>query len=91
MTAIRRGPSGLHARSRVQKKSEVLQSVGIEPTLLRTRALSVRLNRSAKTAILQVSAGQRVHDICVVPVNMTSWRNGNASDSRPEDWGFDSL
>jgi hypothetical protein len=27
-----------------------LQSVGIEPTLLRTRALSVRLNRSAKTA-----------------------------------------
>jgi hypothetical protein len=23
--------------------------------------------------------------------NMTSWRNGNASDSRPEDWGFDSL
>ncbi len=28
-----------------------MQSVGIEPTLLRTRALSVRLNRSAKTAI----------------------------------------
>ena len=22
---------------------------------------------------------------------MTPWRNGNASDSRPEDWGFDSL
>jgi hypothetical protein len=34
-----------------QKKKGVLQSVGIEPTLLRTRALSVRLNRSAKTAI----------------------------------------
>ena len=31
----------------IEKK---LQSVGIEPTLLRTRALSVRLNRSAKTA-----------------------------------------
>ena len=29
-----------------------MQSVGIEPTLLRTRALSVRLNRSAKTAPL---------------------------------------
>ncbi len=29
---------------------KVLQSVGIEPTLLRTRALSVRLNCSAKTA-----------------------------------------
>jgi hypothetical protein len=24
-------------------------------------------------------------------IDMTSWRNGNASDSRPEDWGFDSL
>ena len=34
-----------------QKKVVQLQSVGIEPTLLRTRALSVRLNRSAKTAI----------------------------------------
>ena len=22
---------------------------------------------------------------------LTPWRNGNASDSRPEDWGFDSL
>ena len=31
-----------------------LQTVGIEPTLLRTRALSVRLNRSAKSAILTV-------------------------------------
>ena len=31
-----------------QKK---VQSVGIEPTLFRTRALSVRLNRSAKTAM----------------------------------------
>ncbi len=30
-----------------------MQSVGIEPTLLRTRALSVRLNRSAKTAAVQ--------------------------------------
>lgn len=47
------------------KKSEVLQSVGIEPTLLRTRALSVRLNRSAKTAILQELAGHHVDDICV--------------------------
>ena len=27
-----------------------MHSVGIEPTLLRTRALSVRLNRSAKSA-----------------------------------------
>ena len=34
-----------------------MQSVGIEPTLLRTRALSVRLNRSAKTAITR----QQVH------------------------------
>ena len=31
---------------------KMMQSVGIEPTLLRTRALSVRLNRSAKTASL---------------------------------------
>jgi hypothetical protein len=23
--------------------------------------------------------------------DLTPWRNGNASDSRPEDWGFDSL
>jgi hypothetical protein len=22
---------------------------------------------------------------------LTSWRNGNALDSRPKDWGFDSL
>ena len=33
----------------IEKK---LQSVGIEPTLLRTRALSVRLNRSAKSAYM---------------------------------------
>ena len=32
----------------------MMQSVGIEPTLLRTRALSVRLNRSAKTATVQI-------------------------------------
>ena len=35
-----------------QKNWFALQTVGIEPTLLRTRALSVRLNRSAKSAIL---------------------------------------
>lgn len=71
-----------------------LQSVGIEPTLLRTRALSVRLNRSAKTA----NAGKRwpgrptdVVDKSAQHSDVTSWRNGNASDSRPEDWGFDSL
>ena len=64
--------------------------MGIEPTLLRTRALSVRLNRSAKTAILVAVAVHHVHQT-VVLVDMTSWRNGNASDSRPEDWGFDSL
>ncbi len=29
-----------------------MQSVGIEPTLLRTCALSMRLNHSAKTAFL---------------------------------------
>jgi hypothetical protein len=42
-----------------------LQSVGIEPTLLRTRALSVRLNRSAKTASLTklvVSIGPVTND-----------------------------
>ena len=35
-----------------------LQSVGIEPTLLRTRALSVRLNRSAKTANWRLSGNK---------------------------------
>ena len=34
-----------------------MQSVGIEPTLLRTRALSVRLNRSAKTASCHTTRG----------------------------------
>jgi hypothetical protein len=34
-----------------KKKQGDLQSVGIEPTLLRTCALSMRLNRSAKTAL----------------------------------------
>ena len=28
---------------------------------------------------------------CTSTPRTTSWRNGNASDSRPEDWGFDSL
>ena len=68
----------------------MLQTVGIEPTLLRTRALSVRLNRSAKSAIIYKSASQDVH-VVDKEADMTSWRNGNASDSRPEDWGFDSL
>jgi hypothetical protein len=75
-----------------------MQSVGIEPTLLRTRALSVRLNRSAKTAITNTSHPGPGFDFDVLVCcrassrqNMTSWRNGNASDSRPEDWGFDSL
>ena len=71
----------------IEKK---LQSVGIEPTLLRTRALSVRLNRSAKSAIVQKMASHNVH-VVARKTDMTSWRNGNASDSRPEDWGFDSL
>ena len=68
-----------------------LQSVGIEPTLLRTRALSVRLNRSAKTAITPPTAIYDVQCRLQRYADMTSWRNGNASDSRPEDWGFDSL
>ena len=38
-----------------------MQSVGIEPTLLRTRALSVRLNRSAKTALLTTPHRERLH------------------------------
>ena len=38
-----------------------LQSVGIEPTLLRTRALSVRLNRSAKTALCWNIGQERLH------------------------------
>ena len=72
------------------KKLGHLRTVGIEPTLLRTRALSVRLNRSAKSAIVQKMASQNVH-VVAKKTDMTSWRNGNASDSRPEDWGFDSL
>ena len=64
----------------------LLQTVGIEPTLLRTRALSVRLNRSAKTAIAYIVGTNSNYN-----QDVTSWRNGNASDSRPEDWGFDSL
>ena len=28
---------------------------------------------------------------CFLFFEQTPWRNGNASDSRPEDWGFDSL
>ena len=71
----------------IEKK---LQSVGIEPTLLRTRALSVRLNRSAKSATVHYSVSHHVH-VVANETDMTSWRNGNASDSRPEDWGFDSL
>ena len=35
-----------------KKKKKKLQSVGIEPTLLRTCALSMRLNHSAKTAVV---------------------------------------
>ena len=63
-------------RRRNQKKWVLLQTVGIEPTLLRTRALSVRLNRSAKTAILQVSP---IHDVHVVSENdrydfMAQWQ-----------------
>ena len=38
------------AKHREFKQKVFLHSVGIEPTLLRTRALSVRLNRSAKSA-----------------------------------------
>ena len=38
-----------------------MQSVGIEPTLLRTRALSVRLNRSAKTALCWNIGQERLH------------------------------
>ena len=38
-----------------------MQSVGIEPTLLRTRALSVRLNRSAKTALCWNFGQERLH------------------------------
>ena len=34
-----------------------LQSVGIEPTLLRTCALSMRLNHSAKTAFCYMNGG----------------------------------
>jgi hypothetical protein len=49
-----------------QKSVKSMQSVGIEPTLLRTRALSVRLNRSAKTAIpTMVCPGPRL-DVGVV-------------------------
>jgi hypothetical protein len=36
-----------------ENTEQKMQSVGIEPTLLRTRALSVRLNRSAKTALME--------------------------------------
>jgi hypothetical protein len=72
------------------KKLGHLRTVGIEPTLLRTRALSVRLNRSAKSAIVHTMASRHVH-VVAMEIDMTSWRNGNASDSRPEDWGFDSL
>jgi hypothetical protein len=46
-------PTNLPQQKTQDEKKETknnLQSVGIEPTLLRTRALSVRLNRSAKTA-----------------------------------------
>jgi hypothetical protein len=48
-----------------------VQSVGIEPTLLRTRALSVRLNRSAKTANLlrPTHAGQVVEFVCFILVS----------------------
>ena len=70
-----------------------MQSVGIEPTLLRTRALSVRLNRSAKTASIVCWVAETIYEclgLGCIP-RTTSWRNGNASDSRPEDWGFDSL
>jgi hypothetical protein len=72
------------------KKVDHLRTVGIEPTLLRTRALSVRLNRSAKSAIIHEMASPNFH-VLANKADMTSWRNGNASDSRPEDWGFDSL
>ena len=73
-----------------KKEKKGMQSVGIEPTLLRTRALSVRLNRSAKTALCTTGLSNTADDTSGVH-EMTSWRNGNASDSRPEDWGFDSL
>jgi hypothetical protein len=72
------------------KKVGHLRTVGIEPTLLRTRALSVRLNRSAKSATVHTLVGHHVQ-VIITKTDMTSWRNGNASDSRPEDWGFDSL
>jgi hypothetical protein len=36
-----------------------MHSVGIEPTLLRTRALSVRLNRSAKSALVTYTLTDR--------------------------------
>jgi hypothetical protein len=70
-------------KNRAQQNKK-LQSVGIEPTLLRTSALSWRLNRSAKTAIARAKGPRHLPDV-------TSWPNGKASDSRPEDWGFDSL
>ena len=57
--------------------------MGIEPTLLRTRGLSVRLNRSAKTAVLVTVAVHHVHQTAVLG-DMTSWGNGNASDSDPK-------
>ena len=59
----RREKPPLANKSKKSKKS--MQSVGIEPTLLRTRALSVRLNRSAKTAIPEFSLPESTLDFGV--------------------------
>ena len=48
----------------------MMQSVGIEPTLLRTCALSMRLNHSAKTAILQ---NQKMRGPGIEP-GSTAWK-----------------
>jgi hypothetical protein len=90
LTAVHSEQEPLLGSQGASKKVGPLRTVGIEPTLLRTRALSVRLNRSAKSAIVQKMASHNVH-VVARKTDMTSWRNGNASDSRPEDWGFDSL
>jgi hypothetical protein len=87
---VHREKGSLLGSQGASKKIGHLRTVGIEPTLLRTRALSVRLNRSAKSAIVHTLATHHVH-VVTSETDMTSWRNGNASDSRPEDWGFDSL
>jgi hypothetical protein len=90
LSAVHNEQEPLLGSQGASKKVGHLRTVGIEPTLLRTRALSVRLNRSAKSAIVHTMASHDVH-VVASEIDMTSWRNGNASDSRPEDWGFDSL